>query len=115
MSQSVVEQEAEAAIAIAGANSSPSRMPLRGGRMVIGRAADADVRLDRNTVSRYHAELFRDPFGRWWIRDLGSRNGVRFGETRVNERALRPGDVFHVGEFQLTFEAIPETASPPAT
>ena len=115
MSQSVVEQEAEAAIAIAGANLSPSRMPLRAGRMVIGRAADADVRLDRNTVSRHHAELFRDPFGRWWVRDLKSRNGVRFGDTRVDERALRPGDVFHVGEFQLTFEPLAPPPPAPAT
>ena len=50
--------------------------------ITIGRGSDTDIRLDHKTVSRRHSELRRDPFGRWTVCDLGSRNG-----TSVNERA----------------------------
>src|SRR6185312_5067171 len=90
-------------------------VPLSASLVVIGRSADCDIRLDRSTVSRRHAELFRDPFGRWWIRDLGSRNGIRFGEQRVSERALRPGDALGLGEFVLRFETSASELHPPST
>jgi len=53
------------------------------------KAADAKVRLSSGTVSRPHAELFRDPFGRWWVRDLGSRHGVRLAGRPVTESVVR--------------------------
>ena len=74
---------------------------------IIGRAAESQIHLDRGTVSRQHAEVLCDPFGRWWIRDLGSRNGVVFAGRRVNERAIRSGDQFQVGDFALRFQ-LPE-------
>jgi len=96
---------ARAFLAISGGSAPANRAPLSGNRAIVGRAPEADIRLDRNTVSRQHAELFRDPFGRWWVRDLGSRNGVRFGELKIAERALHSGDTFQIGEFQLRFES----------
>jgi sigma-B regulation protein RsbU (phosphoserine phosphatase) len=71
---------------------------------IIGRAADAGIRLDRGTVSRQHAEVLVDPFGRWWIRDLESRNGLIWAGRRVRERVIRDGDLFQVGDFVLAFE-----------
>lgn len=97
-------QAPRVAIDIRDAAGAPSRVVVHGSRAIIGRAADAQVRLDRPTVSRQHAELLCDPFGRWWIRDLGSRNGVLFGGRRVTERPLRSGDVVQVGEFSLGFD-----------
>jgi hypothetical protein len=44
--------------------------------VVIGRGAYSDIRLDDPTVSRRHAEIFRDTDGRWRLRDLGSANGT---------------------------------------
>src|SRR5438309_981503 len=73
------------------------------GHAIIGRATDAQIRLDRGTVSRQHAEVLCDPFGRWWIRDMGSRNGLILGGRRVTERAIRDGDQFQVGDFFVTF------------
>jgi len=46
---------------------------LRGAAFIIGRQADTDVMLEHPAVSRRHAELFCDPFGRWWIRDHRQR------------------------------------------
>src|SRR5947209_7721552 len=73
------------------------------GHAIIGRATDAAIRLDRGTVSRQHAEVICDPFGRWWIRDMGSRNGLILGGRRVTERAIRDGDQFQIGDFFVAF------------
>src|SRR5687768_17336303 len=93
--------------------SPPSRVPVKTRHAMVGRAADAQVRLDRATVSRHHAEVLCDPFGRWWIRDLGSRNGVLYAGRRIAERPVRSGDSYQIGEFTLTFDlpAPPREAS----
>ena len=78
-----------------------SRVPLVADRYVVGRVADAHIRLESELVSRSHAELLRDPFGRWWIRDLGSHNGTLVSGIRVQERMLRLGDVIEIGPFTL--------------
>jgi sigma-B regulation protein RsbU (phosphoserine phosphatase) len=68
---------------------------------VIGRGPDTNLRLDHDTVSRYHAQFYRDPFRRIWIRDLGSRNGIKVNDEKVSERLIEPGDVIRVGQFRL--------------
>lgn len=70
---------------------------------VVGRLPGLPLSLDHDTVSRKHAEVFCDPFGRWWIRDLGSTNGTMVNGERVNERVLHPGDKVGVGDFRLRF------------
>lgn len=70
--------------------------------MVIGRSSEAQIQIDHETVSKRHAEIFHDPYGRWWIRDLNSRNGVRFQGARVSERVLRAGDRVRIGDFYLS-------------
>jgi serine phosphatase RsbU (regulator of sigma subunit)/pSer/pThr/pTyr-binding forkhead associated (FHA) protein len=82
----------------------PARIPIKSRHALVGRAADAQVRLDRATVSRHHAEVLCDPFGRWWVRDLGSRNGVLYAGRRIAERPVRTGDTYQIGEFSLTFD-----------
>ncbi|MGF1633875.1 MAG: SpoIIE family protein phosphatase [Phycisphaerae bacterium] len=80
------------------------RRPLSGGQFVIGRSAGCNVRLADNTatVSRRHAQLSTDPFGRWWVRDLGSRNGtVLDGKAFRDERMLELGQPLHVGDWKL--------------
>lgn len=68
---------------------------------LIGRHPSAQVFLDHDTVSRRHAELRLDPFGRWWIRDLGSTNGTLVNGERVTDRVLKPGDRLRVGDFHM--------------
>ena len=94
--------------------STPSRVPVKTRHAMVGRAADAQVRLDRATVSRHHAEVLCDPFGRWWIRDLGSRNGVLYSGRRITERPVRTGDTYQIGEFSLTFD-LPSPPRDPGT
>lgn len=79
------------------------RVELQQGCTVIGRWAEAGVVLNSRQVSRRHAEVMRDPFGRWWIRDLGSRNGFAVNGEKVMEHVLQHGDEIAIQPFHLRF------------
>jgi DNA-binding NtrC family response regulator len=72
------------------------------GEVTIGRAEDADIRLDDSQVSRRHATLVMgEPLK---LRDLGSVNGTHIGDRRVAPEApaeVRVGDVIEVGSTML--------------
>ncbi len=86
-------------------------IPLSDSTLIIGRTARADIHLDHASVSRRHAELMRDPFGRWWVRDLNSHNGTRVNGSAIQHRALSPGDVIEIASFQMEL-LTPEPADP---
>lgn len=94
----------EAQLEIRARDGQITRVPLRGTRFVIGRLPDADIRIPHDTVSRRHAELVKDPFGRWWLRDLGSRYGMRQRGQPVSEVLLGGDEDVEVGEFHLRLE-----------
>jgi len=98
--------KANAALLISAADQPPRRVELDRERMTLGRDETCDIPLTGTTISRRHAEIFSDPFGRWWVRDLGSRNGVYLDGQRVAERALRAGDLLRIGEFGVALEQI---------
>jgi serine phosphatase RsbU (regulator of sigma subunit)/pSer/pThr/pTyr-binding forkhead associated (FHA) protein len=81
--------------------------------VVIGRLPTVQLVLDHHTVSRRHAEMVCDPFGRWWIRDLNSTNGTLVNEEAVTERVLQPGDKIAIGDYTLTFQLEPTGPSRP--
>jgi hypothetical protein len=78
-----------------------TRVALSGQNLLIGRK-DAHITLESVTISRRHAELVKDPFGRWWIRDLGSRNGTHVNGVRVSEVIVKPGDLIQLGDYALS-------------
>ncbi|MFC1783325.1 SpoIIE family protein phosphatase [Planctomycetota bacterium] len=69
--------------------------------MVLGRSPEADIILESQRVSRKHALIFQDPFGRWIIEDLDSRNGVLINGERIGAQAVLPGDAIDIGPFRL--------------
>src|SRR5438067_144832 len=77
------------------------RQPLVGQRVLIGRSSEADVCLSTGAASRKHAELSPDPSGRWWVRDLQSRNGTWVNGKRVNQQLLLPGDALKIAEHRI--------------
>jgi serine phosphatase RsbU (regulator of sigma subunit)/pSer/pThr/pTyr-binding forkhead associated (FHA) protein len=85
-----------------------SRRVLTESHVVIGRIPGVQILLDHHTVSRRHAEMFCDPFGRWWIRDLGSTNGTFVNDEPVIERVLQPGDRVAIGDFTIAFFLEPQ-------
>ncbi len=70
--------------------------------MIVGRSAEAEIRLDHGMVSRQHAQFIRDPSGRLSVKDLGSRNGTTVNGVPVQERTIGPGDRIVVGPFAMT-------------
>lgn len=68
---------------------------------VIGRARQADLRLEHESVSRRHAEVVPISGG-WVLRDLGSRNGTSVnGEELHGARLLQRQDLVYLGEVQV--------------
>jgi pSer/pThr/pTyr-binding forkhead associated (FHA) protein len=93
------------ALLVIGGPGSASRYPLPEppASLRIGRANDADIRVDDRDVSRYHAEVVRTATG-IAVRDVESRNGLIVGGARVAEAELRPGAPFTVGATTFALE-----------
>ncbi|MFE7073021.1 FHA domain-containing protein [Streptomyces sp. NPDC057620] len=85
---------------------------LHGGRIDIGRSADADVPLDDPDVSRLHCAVTVAADGHVSVADLGSTNGTVLDGRRVGERPVRfaPGALLRVGESALLLAPAGEPA-----
>jgi len=70
----------------------------------LGRAPTNTVIIEDPFASAEHALLtFRN--GRWWLEDLGSRNGTLLNGERLNTAAIvSTGDVIGIGEVRLRIE-----------
>jgi diguanylate cyclase (GGDEF)-like protein len=67
------------------------------GVAVIGRAPNAELRLEDDGISRTHARI-RAETGRAWVEDMGSRNGTFLNGTKLTSTMeLRDGDKIQVG------------------
>jgi general secretion pathway protein A len=76
--------------------------PLRVGRMMIGRAADADLQIDDRTVSRHHCQIISNEYLSV-IQDLNSTNGLYVKDQRLRRHNLSDGDVVVLGSFQVRY------------
>ncbi|MFH8472747.1 FtsK/SpoIIIE domain-containing protein [Streptomyces sp. NPDC018000] len=76
---------------------------LHGGRIRIGRSADADVPLDDPDVSRLHCTVTVSSDGLVSVADLGSTNGTLLSGREVRDRPVRlkPGALLRLGESTL--------------
>jgi pSer/pThr/pTyr-binding forkhead associated (FHA) protein/tetratricopeptide (TPR) repeat protein len=76
------------------------RLPVRGGRMIIGRGDGCDFKLKDAAASRRHCELVGSPSG-VVVRDLGSGNGTRVNGERITEAVVSHGDRIALGQTVL--------------
>ena len=67
----------------------------------LGRDPKNSVVLEGQGCSRHHCEIYhRD--GRWWVRDLNSRNGTRLDRSPLfGESEFVPGSVLQVSDYEL--------------
>ena len=79
-----------------------SRFRLDGELTTAGRHPDSDIFLDDVTVSRRHAEFYREG-ARFTVRDVGSLNGTYVNRERIEEAELIGGDEVQIGKFRLLF------------
>jgi len=78
----------------------------------IGRQDDCEVCIKDDYVSRYHAEVsFED--GVWWVRDLGSANGIYVAGQRVPKSPIRGTATIRLGVYgpEVVFETEPTQAA----
>src|SRR6266496_3385412 len=86
-------------------------IPLESTEVTIGRALDADVRINDARASRLHARITtqRDEAtgeARYVLTDLDSTNGTILNGRPVTQAFLADGDKFEVGEQLIRFEML---------
>jgi hypothetical protein len=77
-------------------------IPLRNGRLIVGRTPDNDVQIDSRFVSRHHCQVITTAHS-CVIEDLNSTNGIFVKSARVRRHYLNDGDVVLVGKHELIY------------
>jgi len=90
-------------------------VPLGSKGATLGRDSNCDVVLDHDTVSRIHARIYRDPFGRWIIEDLESHNGVFVDGQQVKAHVVLPGQKIDISNFSLSLSEESDQQGLPGT
>ncbi|HJX54980.1 MAG TPA: FHA domain-containing protein [Polyangia bacterium] len=72
-------------------------------QFIIGRGTkSSDLPIRDGNISRKHAAVIRRN-GEYYIKDLGSTNGIDFKGERIEGKKIEEGDVFSICEYQLKF------------
>jgi type II secretory pathway predicted ATPase ExeA/pSer/pThr/pTyr-binding forkhead associated (FHA) protein len=77
-------------------------IPLRIGRIIIGRTPDNDLQVDSRFVSRHHCQIVTTT-NSCVIEDLNSTNGIYVKSKRVRRHYLNDGDVVIIGKHELIY------------
>ena len=88
-------------------------IPLERPEVILGRALEADVRVNDTQVSRQHARITALPSESkvsmdYVLHDLDSRNGTFLNGRRIRREVLENGDKITVGETILRFDLLDE-------
>ena len=77
--------------------------PVQKDEFIIGRGAkSADLAIRDGNISRRHAAVvFHD--GVYFMKDLGSTNGIEFAGQRVESKRIEEGDVYRICDYELRF------------
>ncbi len=72
-------------------------------QFIIGRGAKtSDLPIRDGNISRKHAAVIRRN-GDYYIKDLGSTNGIDFRGDRIEGKKIEEGDIFSICDYQLRF------------
>lgn len=79
------------------------KIPVQKEEFVIGRGSkSADLAIKDGNISRRHAAVvFHN--GAYYLKDLGSTNGVEFQGRRFDSKRIEEGDVFRICDYELRF------------
>ena len=83
---------------------------IDGGVAVVGRDPTCDLVLNDPKSSRRHAVVESGPDG-LVIRDTGSANGITVNGRKTERSALKAGDVFRIGDVEVTILAEEEAGT----
>ena len=72
-------------------------------QFIIGRGSkSSDLPIKDGNISRKHAAVIRRN-GMFYIKDLGSTNGIDYKGMRIDNKRIDEGDVFHLCDYELRF------------
>ena len=77
--------------------------PLDRERLTVGRAEDATISVNHNSVSRLHCEIHLLGEARYEIVDKGSSNGVRVNAAELKRGIIEAGDIIELGDVKFKF------------
>lgn len=87
-------------------------IPLEREEVIMGRALEADVRINDTKTSRKHARINaitdEDNNTTYVLTDLSSRSGTLLNGQKVRQETLQNGDKITIGEHILRFEFLDE-------
>ncbi|MFT3925969.1 MAG: FHA domain-containing protein [Myxococcales bacterium] len=79
------------------------KVPVNKEEFVIGRGSKtADLPIKDGNISRRHAAIVLQN-GNFYMKDLGSTNGIEFNGERVDSRKIEEGDVYQLCDYELRF------------
>ncbi len=89
-------------------------IPLMKRSLLVGRRESCDIVLRFANVSAHHCQLTLNG-GYWYVKDLGSRNGVKVNGQRTSEKRLDPGDELAVAKhaYRISYSPIEQGAVGP--
>lgn len=88
-------------------------IPLEREEVILGRALEADVRVNDAKISRQHARVntvFNGETNRteYVLTDMDSRNGTFLNGQKIRQEVLQNGDKITIGEHILRFDLLDE-------
>ena len=88
-------------------------IPLEREQVILGRALEADVRVNDTQVSRQHARVnaetnVKSKRTTYILTDMDSRNGTFLNGRRIEQATLQNGDKITIGEQILRFDLLDE-------
>lgn len=79
------------------------RYPIAKDQFIIGRGSKtSDLPIKDGNISRKHAAVIRRN-GTFYIKDLGSTNGIDYKGMRIDNKRIDEGDIFHICDYELRF------------
>lgn len=79
------------------------RYPIAKDQFIIGRGSkSSDLPIKDGNISRKHAAVIRRN-GTFYIKDLGSTNGIDYNGMRIDNKRIDEGDIFHICDYELRF------------
>jgi hypothetical protein len=79
------------------------KIPITKDQFIIGRGSKtSDLPIKDGNISRKHAAVINHG-GVYYIKDLGSTNGIEYNGMRIDNKRVEEGDVFHICDYEIRF------------
>ena len=79
------------------------KIPVNKDQFIIGRGTKtSDLAIKDGNISRKHAAVILHN-NVYYIKDLGSTNGIEYNGMRIDNKRIDEGDVFHLCDYELRF------------